>query len=303
MMPGWSRFKARTPCAVCQDHRGKCCHMGPVENPTIVLCLFQDQGSFKASSKGMGWLHKLRESEGPRAPPMRAPAPKAHPYVTRLAVQCYKDTPSEKIHWLSNNLRVVSPEALWRLRVGWCNTFIDVRCGEECTANAYTFPMRFPNESVCGIRLRKPEGFKYAVPGSINAVFVPVQLSGKGVLWVVEGPTETGTLITHGIEAIGRPSNTAGEDYIIGYLRRNKYHCVVIGVNSDPEGSRARRFTMQASVSLAMRALSMGIEVLSSIPPVKDYRAWTIVGATRRDLELSIQPFNVNIRETKCPVR
>jgi len=71
----------------------------------------------------------------------------------------------------------ISVESLKRLRTGWDGT-------------AFTFPMSEPSGKVIGVRRRFGNGRKASVKGGKAGLFIPTDLSGQGLLLIVEGESD-----------------------------------------------------------------------------------------------------------------
>src|SRR5262249_22709102 len=107
--------------------------------------------------------------------------------------------------------------------------------------SAWSFPMADAKCNVVGIRLRLPEGRKFAVRGGRDGLFVPTALAdalagGGGRLLVAEGPTDTAALLDLGFAAVGRPSCTGGVRLLADLLRHCQPPEVVIVADADAPG-------------------------------------------------------------------
>ena len=281
MREGWHRYRSRETCAVCGHggrvaHGSGCCYLGPVENPEMVLCLRIEKGGIKAAKDGMGWLHRMRENPSSPRPVLvpRHEGLEIDPALGGLAMAYQKAITAPQLAKFAESLGV-SDESLRRLGVGW-------------SGKAFSFPMRAAGNLVVGIRLRDMAGHKWATAGSRNGLFIARDLPPRGTLWIVEGPTDTAACLTMGLNAIGRPSNTAGLEFLTGYIGRFiPRRPVIILRNNDPEGSVAFIHTLAGAESLRAelmnRKLASSVEVVC--PPAKDVRVMLNQGATRDDIE------------------
>lgn len=156
----------------------------------------------------------------------------------------------------------VSVESLARLAMGWC---------EE--ARAFTFPMRDENGAIVGIRLRSSDGRKWALRGSANGLFIPINGGLAGQVFVCEGPTDTAALVTLGFDAIGRPFRSSSPEPIAKALREVSE--IVVVSDTDADGKRDAK-------KLCMSLVGMVDATVKLILPVngKDARAWVQAGAT-----------------------
>lgn len=293
MKPGWFRYRVRDKCGVCSHggragHNSGCIYYGELSEPYVIGCRRVREGSFKDMINGGGWLHRMREClnriPDPPPVPQNAEPPR---WLGDLALQCYKFLCDEALEMLADTLGVTA-NSLRRLRVGWCESYLDMETGEDVTASAFTFPMRACGNLVVGIRLRDGLGRKWAVRGSKNGIFVPTGIAKDGPLWIVEGPTDTAAMLDLGFPAIGRPSNTAGQDYLVDYCKRFlPRRPVYILHNNDPAGSDAMKLTLLGAHSLAkqLQDEKAAGEVRVMMTKTKDVRDAVRQGAVHDDIE------------------
>jgi phage/plasmid primase-like uncharacterized protein len=166
----------------------------------------------------------------------------------------------------------LTAESLHRMQVGW-----------SPRRQAFAFPMRDHRGTVVGIRLRRPDGSKYAVTGSRDGLFIPEALAGSERLIVTEGPTDTAALLQCGFQAVGRPSCSGGIRELLPWIRRQTPDAVVVVADDDEPGRRGAR---RLAASIALYAPSVRIVV----PPagMKDARAWINAGANAKTIEEAI---------------
>ncbi len=280
MTPGWFRYKASQTCKICghggkRGHPSGCMYTGTIDAPGAVLCLRVDKGAFKTARNGMGFLHRINDDPHYVKPvPRRQEARMVDPHIQKMADMYRARITDDQLGELAVSLGV-SSGSLSRLSVGWDGV------------SAYTFPMRDESNAIIGIRLRTLQGRKWSITGSFNGVFIGRKLPATGTLYVAEGPTDTAAMLTLGLCCIGRPSNTAGNQYIVDYAKRFlPRRDVVIVQNNDPVGSDARRMTESGSANLQSALLESGASLNVAIvtPPVKDVREWLRLGMTVDDL-------------------
>jgi 5S rRNA maturation endonuclease (ribonuclease M5) len=155
-----------------------------------------------------------------------------------------------------------------------------VGCARAESFNAWAFPMRSPNNTIVGVRLRGAEGRKFAVRGSRSALFIPRDLAGVGPLVVCEGPTDCAAMLDLGFDAIGRPDCQSGRTAIADLMRRMHARDVVIFADADGPGLRGAE----------MLAADLWMPVRIVAPPRhKDIRDWKCAGATRAAVESIIR--------------
>lgn len=159
--------------------------------------------------------------------------------------------------------------------VGWARQY-----------DAWSFPMRDVNGAVRGIRLRRPNGFKFAVVGSKEGLFLPElpEESTDPLLLISEGATDAAALLDFGFRGVvGRPSCAGGSKLLVSLVRQRLNSKIVIVADSDKPGQDgANRL---ASILIAYTAV---VKVVTPPHGIKDARAWLRSGATRIDVEQAI---------------
>lgn len=179
----------------------------------------------------------------------------------------------------------VSQFALVAFGVGWHNRH-----------SAFTFPMRDAREDVIGIRLRSPDGAKFAVKGSRSGLFMGTwtiqQEEQHPPIYICEGPTDAMALFDMGLLAVGRPSCMGGAEHIMSLLRNKKRNVVIVADNDPPQlrNGRLIRPGRKGADGLAHRIRSM-CRSLKVIEPykAKDIRAMSRFGSGRKRIELLVQ--------------
>lgn len=270
LLDDYVRTTPKIPCPICC--RSKFCMVDRVNpsDPARVICT-------KVESKWKwgeaGWLHVLRGDHRNRRgrPLVRKIGGQPFPSnVLGSASSRFQSAASQEgIGRLAASLGV-SAESLIRLRIGWASAaaleVLDTPCHE---AGCWTFPMSDSQDRVVGIRLRTPGGFKYAVRGSQQGLFVPRDLAVADRLVMAEGPTDAAALLDMGFVAVGRPSCTGGTKLIVQLVKRLAPPGIAILADNDTPGVRGAQAL--ASV-LALYAR----DVRTVRPPdqIKDARAW-----------------------------
>ena len=176
----------------------------------------------------------------------------------------------------------VSSHSLHRLGIGWSER-----------RQAFAFPMRNAEGVLTGIRLRRLDGTKYAVPGSRDGLFLPDDLRQPSQLLVAEGPTDTAALLGLGFDVVGRPSCTGGTRPLVALIRRHRPQEVVVVADRDEPGQRGAHTLSERLALYAPR-----VRILTP-PAAKDVRAWVNTGATRRDIETAINKAGVRKLQLK----
>lgn len=169
----------------------------------------------------------------------------------------------------------VTAESLDRFRVGW-----------SYEHNAWTFPMSLGGVDA-GIRLRDSAGFKWAVPGSRNGLFIAWGYGGESPIYIEEGPTSAAALLDMGLYAIGRPSCSACVDATVAWCRGTP---AVIVSNKDTPKQRADGSVFHPGQDGADKLAAAFVDAgraVKVIEPLhgKDSRDWKLAGATRRTVE------------------
>lgn len=268
---GWVRTRRERPCPVCGRTDGWCTikHSGEVAQ-----CMRVEEGAFKSEyhGAGLGHFHKLDKPLHSLPDPEEAPPEIDAKHIAKV---CYNLCSPQMYDRIARHLNV-TVESLQRLRVGW-----------SYEHDAMTFPMRGDTDHVIGIRLRNIKGRKWAIPGSRNGIFIPRQLSGKGPLFVVEGPTDTAALLSLGFDAIGRPSDTAGANLIVWWLMQQpRRHLVIALENNEPESAADENAKRGAGDLKARCYYKDCVETVTvwRCDKAKDVREWINEGATYGDV-------------------
>lgn len=199
------RVTSREPCPIC----AKPDWCGVSEDGARVVCMRVESDR---RGKNGGWVHALadakpREWYKPRPAAVETPA-KNFGGIAKAAFDALRFPRAEAI----TRQLGITLTALREGGVGWLPR-----------RGAYTFPMwdwpRGANAPmIVGIRTRCGAK-KLALPGSRNGIFAPTtRAPGRRVL-IVEGATDHLAALDLGFYAIGRPSNQAGGEYVLRWLR------------------------------------------------------------------------------------
>ena len=172
----------------------------------------------------------------------------------------------------------VSDSSMEMLGVAWC-----------VEKNAWAFPMSDAEGKTIGIRLRSATGFKWAVPGSKQGIFLPDMSSNSGIAYLPEGPTNTAAFLTLGLFAIGRPNNMAGNELVRARLKALGVNRAVIVVDNDElkqfNGGEARP-GIEGAKKLKRE---LGIPSVFYTPPTKDVRDFVKLGGTAAMIQADIK--------------
>jgi len=256
----WIRVTKKTPCRVCKRPDWCIFHV----DGSVVICA-RVMSDRMVGKKGAGWLHRMNGQPIPRYE-KRDDKPDPPRDWAAFAEQCQSDLPEQDA--LADELKL-DCAALHRLMMGWSRDF-----------NCYTFPMRDGIGNIVGIRTRYRSGHKAAIKGSSSGLFIPLYLPDDGDIWVCEGPTDTAAMLSVGLLAIGRPSNTGGLIELVATLKRRKRCTIHIFADRDEAGSEAERLTIHGAQTLAIELAKANRRCKIVRPPQhKDCRDMTTDGA------------------------
>jgi hypothetical protein len=206
--------------------------------------------SNKPVAKG-GWIHPL-DSNLPKPVEQRQEPKVVQPEIQRLAKKCWLDGAAMRLE-LAAELGV-SQQALDNLRVGEL-----IQNGRRCS----TWPERDARNRIIGLKRRFADGQKFYVSGSHQGINWPAGLRWiPGPLLLVEGGSDTAALLTLGLPAIGRPSNTGGVQILADVLRRTARPIIVVGerdrrIDGCKKGCRGCAFCWPGLYGAAMTAAQL----------------------------------------------
>ena len=255
------------PCPICEGI--KWCSQSA--DGSIVICMRNQVGAIKETRNG-GYLHRLKDVPyngarvlhiTPRTPPS--------PRFERMAVECFDALTHEGRAGLASSLGL-STESLVRLRTGW-----------SAEHASFSFPMHNSSGGIVGIRLRRPNGYKFSVTGSRSGIFLPVDTPWSGTLLITEGPTDCAAMLDLGFACIGRPDALSCIGIVSELVRQRGYHDVVVVGDGDAPGQRGAE-----SLASTLRTVSKNVRIIYPPPGIKDAREWKRQGATRAEIEDAI---------------
>lgn len=225
-----------------------------------------------------GWYH-FYASERPDYVPKAKEAPQTI-NAAKMMREWRAMTSGSQFNAFGLSLGVL-PEALVAIGAAWAPFY-----------RAWAFPMRDEHGETIGVRLRNLEGFKWAVRGSRQGIFLPEpSVRVEPIAYLPEGPTDAAALLSLGLYAIGRPTNQAGNEQIVKTLRRLKVHkAVVVADNDDMKrlGPREGRPGIEGAQKLKKE---LWLSSLIYVPPspMKDVRQLVNNGGTRAMIESDIK--------------
>ena len=239
---------------------------------TTVCCMRVESS---VSAKNGGWVHRLGPS-APRPAPRRlyVPPRPAAPSIDAGAVwRAFREDPHALAETETQATALgLPPWAVWELGGG-----ID-------THGNLAFPMYDGTLHVCGIRLRSPDGRKWAVTGSKAGVFVPWRYRAEdwgnnGNVIVVEGPTDAAAVLALKLIPIGRPSCLGCERVLVDAARGIGARLLTIVADNDGPGITGAR---RLSVALEMAGIRHRLVTSGGH---KDFRKWLQTGIDRATVE------------------
>ena len=240
----WQRVSRREPCRICgksdwctvSDDGAACCMRVESEKPL----------------RNGGYLHKLdAPTNQPYRPAMRREPP-TPPIDAAAMLERWKQATEPALVVGFADEFGVDPLSLLVLGAVWANEH-----------HALAFPMHDGAGRVVGIRLRTPEGDKFAVKGSKAGLFFAPAVKPQPIVFILEGPTDTAAALTLGLFAIGRPSCLGCHSEVIQTIRRLGCRKAVIVSDSDEPGHRGAEKLQEA----------LPVPSVIFTPPAKDLRA------------------------------
>jgi hypothetical protein len=191
-----------------------------------------------------------------------------------VAAQWRDEVDPGRLHQVAVSLGL-SVESLCGFGIGW-----------SAGHRAWSFPMTDAAGNVLGIRLRWPDGFKFAMAGGKEGLFIPSIVEAESSpLLICEGPTDAAALLDMGFRiVVGRPSCSGGIKLLVELVRQRQCPEVVIVADGDEPG-------LLGANNLASVLVVYAPVVTVIAPPtgIKDGRDWLQAGGTREDVERAIQ--------------
>jgi hypothetical protein len=262
----WAHATIEHPCPIC----GKTdwCTFGD----RAVLC--QRVESERPDPKG-GWYHNYGSGKAQRF--MLPPSKQSPAHINCASIITA---------WKSFNRNL----SQWSESLGVSvNSLSSLDCVWSSINNAWAFPMSDGMGGYIGIRLRNADGFKWAVTGSRQGIFIPngTKIEPR-ICYLPEGPTDTAALLTLGLFAIGRPNCLGGGEFIKEALKRLGIYRVVIVSDNDQIKQDGKRPGLEGAIKLKK---FLGLASVIWIPPspIKDVREFLNKGGTAQMIEAEIK--------------
>ena len=263
------RVTPGNPCPIC--NRTDWCQFGD----RAMKCMRVESQHACASG---GWFHFY--GDGYKPAPMRPEVARPSIDAERLMKQ-WADRTSTRQKQDEAFALGVKPESLIILGAAWAEEY-----------KAWAYPMRDGDGNTVGIRLRNNRGFKWAVRGSRQGIFMPIATVGlMDVAYLPEGPTSTAALLSLGLYSIGRPSCNAGNDIVKSALKRLGIYLVVIVSDNDTLkdfGGKQARPGYEGARKL-QRELGIKSTIWMPPSPLKDARDYLRKGGTKELIESDLR--------------
>ncbi len=231
--------------------------------------------STKPHSRG-GWFHFYddKAQAGRFIIPKARPAPQA--IDAEAKIRRWQAMQSQQMLTIFAENLGVTPNSLFELGCAWSVEY-----------KAWAFPMSDGAGKIIGIRLRNETGFKWAVTGSRQGIFLPA-VDPQPITFLPEGPTDTAACLSLGLFAIGRPSCNSGNELIAQALKRLGIYKVVIVADNDEIKQGGKRPGIEGAIKLK-KELKLSSVIWSPPAPIKDVREFLKVGGTKQMIESEIK--------------
>ncbi len=275
----WIRATREQPCPVC----GKPDWCTGLSDGSLYLCMRVGDGAIQVARNG-GFIHRRSGARRDRRSLRqithhRLSEPELHQLIAR-----YDDAlDRRRLLRYGDTIGVSSSNLLW-LGMGWAPEY-------QC----FSLPMYDGRRRPVGIHLRRPDGLKFAVPGSSQGLFIPPWMDGVKRLLITEGATDCAAMLDLEFCAIGRPSCQGGVKLVIDAMIHYRPCEAVIVADADAPGLRGAQ-------ALASVLVAYVPTVKMIFPPgCKDAREWKRQGATHADITAAIDaaiPLRIKARGT-----
>lgn len=260
----WIRVSHLSPCSICNKPDN--CSVS--RDGLMVWCGRISDGSIRENNGGQ-FLHRIGDDvqQGRRIHnPVSQPKPKAPRTDLSAMAKAWSRNAAEPRNQLAKQLGI-PVEGLVALEVGWNES-------RQC----WSFPEKDSAGNIIGISTRSVDGSKMRLKGGKAGLTYP-QLwnNGTGPVFLVEGGSDTASLIGMGLNVVGRPSNLGGVALLTELLAElpEQQDIIIVGERDEkPNG----RWPGKEGATKTARKLADALErtVYWSLPPdeAKDSRAW-----------------------------
>ncbi len=266
----WTHASKQTPCPICGKEDW--CTFGD----RAMLCQRVASDKPHAST---GWYH-FYDQKPPQFERKESTPPPRGINAPKIMRQWRERTTALQFNLLATQLGVL-PESAMAIGAAWAPEH-----------KAWAFPMKDGHGETVGIRLRNSSGFKWAVSGSKQGLFLPssaVRL--QPCAYLPEGPTDTMAGLSLGMYTIGRPTNLVGLEHMKVALRRLRIFKVIVIADNDEEkdlGGRQMRPGIVGAFKLK-RELGLPSVVWQPTGNIKDLRQFCQCGGTKALIDSQVK--------------
>ena len=269
----WHRVSKKTPCAVCKKP-DFCTFTLDGKNDGGSCCMREiSQKPLKNGGHWFPFNEPLPPDDRRRHVAMQAKPTEPVPDFGAMMSKWRGEGNPDRWNDMAESLGLPW-SALWWLSPVWAQD-----------RRAMAFPMfagaDASEHKPCGIRLRTPDGNKFAVTGSKSGLFIPhrairatVEVFDLSRIFVCEGPSDTAACLHLGLFAIGRASCRGGEEAVAGVCSKYAKEVVIVSDNDGPGAAGADL--------LASKIRQPHYRLCT---PAKDLRAFIGAGGSRAVLE------------------
>ncbi len=268
----WPFFTKENPCPACGRSGDWSCRAGD----KVFVCM-RTPSDRPCNTRDGGWFHSY--ATGAIKPPIsqaRAlPVANKRPFNANEEYKRAFDSlqPAGKVESLAQELGVTF------------NSLCLLGCIWSVKYGAFIFPMYDGENNVIGICRRYETGDKKFL-GSLG-IFIPDfyffsdnEIDIK-MVFICEGASDCAALLSIGLFAIARPSCTAGNQFVVEFLKRLKIRRAVIIADNDEIKVAGTRPGIEGAKKLQKE---IGVSSILWIPPspIKDVRQFVRQGGTRQ---------------------
>ena len=260
-MSEWLRVSKKQPCVIC----GRFDWDTFTSDGGFACCMRIMDGCIRQLKNG-GYLFKLTPNEIRPLPKQIEKQPQEVKDFGALVYENEIKTSDRKLNEYAQTMSLPG----WPLRL--------MRCG--LYQGTMGFPMRDATGQFIGVRMRATNGQKWCIPSSRNGLFIACSTHpdlNTEYGFIVEGGTNVAALLSIGVLSVGRPSNTAGLDMLVEYLRPSR-RTLVICRDNDTKPT-ALQNTLRGAWLLAQALIECKKRVKMVVTPTKDCRDWVTGGA------------------------
>lgn len=268
-MKQFTKVSKQEPCPICG--RDNWCEFGD----RAVHCMRLESAH---PARDGGWYHFYQDTKY-QPPTFRPPVAQPKRIDAQGMINKWRSQTKEfQFVCLATELKV-TVESLTIIGAAW---------SEE--HKAWAFPMFDGDGQIIGIRLRNRQGFKWAVSGSRQGIFLPYFFEIPQVAYLPEGPTDTAAGLSLGLYTIGRPTCQSGNEQIKAALKRlGIYRAVIVSDNDEKKklGPREGRPGIEGAMKLK-KELGLSSVIWMPPSPIKDLREFVGKGGTRQMIESDV---------------